>query len=81
MNEFWTFGRTACCGGLGVKALLASAHDRGDRGRLSSRWGDRGATAVEYAIMVSLIAVVIVSGVSLFGQNIIHLFNVPSSAL
>ena len=31
--------------------------------------------------MVSFIAVVIVSSVALFGQNIIHLFQVPSSAL
>ena len=81
MKEFWTSGRLARCGGLHGMALLASAHDRGDRGRLSFRWGDRGATAVEYAIMVSLIAVVIASSVALFGQNIIHLFNVPSSAL
>jgi Flp pilus assembly pilin Flp len=31
--------------------------------------------------MVSLIAVVIIAAVTLFGQNIIHLFNVPASAL
>jgi Flp pilus assembly pilin Flp len=30
---------------------------------------------------VSLIAVVIIAGVTLFGQNMIHLFQVPSSAL
>lgn len=81
MKEFPISGRTACCGVLSVKALLASAHDRGDRGRLSVSWGDRGATSVEYAIMVSLIAVVIVAGVTLFGTNIIQLFNVPASAL
>ena len=54
---------------------------RGLRGRLGRGRGDHGATAVEYAIMVSFIAVVIVSSVALFGQNIIHLFQVPSSAL
>ena len=54
---------------------------RGLRGRPGHRGGDRGATAVEYAIMVSLIAVVIVSAVALFGQNMIQLFQVPSSAL
>ena len=54
---------------------------RGLRGRPGSTRGDRGATAVEYAIMVSLIAVVIVSAVALFGQNMIQLFQVPSSAL
>ncbi len=49
------------------------------RGRPGSRRGDRGATAVEYALMVGLIALVIVSAVTLFGQNIITLFAVPSS--
>lgn len=50
------------------------------RGRLDSR-GGRGATSVEYALMVSLIAVVIIGAVTLFGQNIIPLFDVPASAL
>lgn len=49
------------------------------RGRPGSRRGDRGATAVEYALMVGLIALVIVSAVTLFGQNVITLFAVPSS--
>lgn len=43
-------------------------------------WLDCGATSVEYALMVGLIAVVIVASVTLFGQNAIGLFNVPSSA-
>lgn len=51
------------------------------RGRRGMRRGDRGATAVEYALMVSLIAVVIIGAVALFGQNMIQLFNVPASAL
>ncbi|GAB3434480.1 hypothetical protein GCM10027517_02590 [Phycicoccus ginsengisoli] len=54
---------------------------RGLRGRRGASLDDRGATAVEYAIMVSLIAVVIVSAVALFGQNMVQLFGVPSSAL
>jgi len=37
--------------------------------------GDRGATAVEYAIMVSLIALVVVGGVNLFGQSVKGLFE------
>jgi len=53
----------------------------GARGRFSWIRSDRGATATEYAIMVSLIAVVIIGGVTLFGQNMIHLFEVPASAL
>jgi Flp pilus assembly pilin Flp len=35
---------------------------------------------VEYALMISLIALVIIASVTLFGQNAINLFNVPSSA-
>lgn len=37
--------------------------------------GDRGATAVEYAIMVSLIALVIIGGVKFFGENVSGLFE------
>ena len=49
------------------------------RGRLGHIRGDHGATAVEYALMASLIAVVIVASVTLFGQNVITLFAVPTS--
>jgi Flp pilus assembly pilin Flp len=38
-----------------------------------------GATSVEYALMAGLIALVIVVSVTLFGTNVITLFNVPSS--
>lgn len=41
----------------------------------------RGATAVEYCIMVAFIALVIIASVTVFGQNVIRLFQVPSSAL
>lgn len=37
--------------------------------------GDDGATAVEYAIMAGLIAVVIASSVGLFGQAVVRLFQ------
>jgi len=38
--------------------------------RLRSRLGgDRGATAIEYAIMLALIAAVIVGAVTILGQN------------
>ena len=40
---------------------------------------ERGATAVEYGLMVTLIAVVIVGAVALFGTNLIALFSVPAS--
>ena len=41
------------------------------------RWttGDEGATAVEYALMVSLIDIVIVTAVTLVGTNLTALFN------
>jgi Flp pilus assembly pilin Flp len=50
------------------------------KGRSSGRRGlyardDRGATAVEYALMVSLIAVVIIIGVMAFGLSVRGLFE------
>jgi pilus assembly protein Flp/PilA len=36
---------------------------------------DRGATAVEYGLMVALIAIVIIAGVTLLGNNLLALFN------
>ena len=40
-----------------------------------SRRNDEGATAVEYGLMVSLIAVVIVTAVTLLGTNLSTLFT------
>jgi len=50
------------------------------KGRSGGRRGlyardDRGATAVEYALMVSLIAVMIVIGVTAFGISVRGLFE------
>jgi pilus assembly protein Flp/PilA len=42
------------------------------QGRLAS---ERGATAVEYGLMVALIAVVIIAAVSLLGNNLSTTFN------
>jgi pilus assembly protein Flp/PilA len=36
---------------------------------------DRGATAVEYGLMVALIAIVIITAVALLGDNLNSLFN------
>ena len=36
---------------------------------------ERGATAVEYGLMVALIAIVIIAAVTLLGQNISGLFD------
>jgi len=43
-------------------------------GRLEPR-SERGATAVEYGIMVALIAVVIITAVTLLGNNLSTLFS------
>jgi pilus assembly protein Flp/PilA len=43
--------------------------------RVNSMQDEEGATAVEYGLMVSLIAVVIIAGVALVGTNLLALFN------
>jgi pilus assembly protein Flp/PilA len=44
--------------------------------RPSRRDPERGATSIEYALMVSLIAIVIIGGVTFFGQSVMSaLFN------
>ena len=45
----------------------------GIKNRLSDE--EKGATAVEYGIMVALIAVVIIGAVTAFGTNLTHVFN------
>jgi len=42
---------------------------------------DRGATAVEYGLMVALIAVVIIAGVTALGQNVATLFTNAANAI
>lgn len=42
---------------------------------------EKGATAVEYGLMVALIAVVIIGGVSLLGNNLSGLFNDVAGSL
>lgn len=43
--------------------------------------GDEGATAVEYGLMVALIAVVIIGAVTLLGTNLSGLFNDIAAAI
>ena len=43
--------------------------------------GDKGATAVEYGLMVALIAIVIIAGVTAVGVNLLALFNNVAAAL
>jgi pilus assembly protein Flp/PilA len=45
------------------------------RQALVDRRGERGATAVEYGLMVALIAVVIIAAVTLLGKNLTAKFN------
>lgn len=42
------------------------------------RFDEDGATSVEYALMVGLIALVIVGGVTLFGISVGNLFTIPA---
>jgi pilus assembly protein Flp/PilA len=42
---------------------------------------DRGATAVEYGLMVALIAVVIIAAVTLLGSNLSSIFNNVANAI
>jgi pilus assembly protein Flp/PilA len=42
---------------------------------------DRGATAVEYGLMVALIAIVIIAAVTLLGTRLSTLFNTVSTSV
>jgi pilus assembly protein Flp/PilA len=42
---------------------------------------EMGATAVEYGLMVALIAVVIIGAVTTFGEAVRDLFIIPANAL
>lgn len=42
---------------------------------------DRGATAVEYGLMVALIAIVIIVAVKLLGTNLSSLFNTVATSV
>ncbi len=55
-------------------------HGRIDLHRLEGR-KDRGATAVEYGLLVGLIAVVIIVGVTLLGTRILAMFNTIAGSL
>jgi pilus assembly protein Flp/PilA len=42
---------------------------------------DRGATAVEYGLMVALIAIIIIAAVTLLGKNLSSLFNTVATSV
>ena len=64
--------------------MFSALVQRGGRYQVSSaaplraRPGEHGATAVEYALMVGLIAVVIVAAVTAFGISVNNLFFIPA---
>ena len=51
--------------------------------KLQTRFADReeGATAVEYGLMVALIAIVIIAAVVLLGGNLSSLFNKAATSI
>ncbi|WP_224279521.1 Flp family type IVb pilin [Nocardioides lacusdianchii] len=42
---------------------------------------DRGATAVEYALMVTFVAIAIITAVTAFGISVAKLFTIPAGVL
>ena len=49
--------------------------------KLAQLRDERGATAVEYGLMVALIAIVIIVAVTLLGTNLSKIFNSTASAV
>jgi pilus assembly protein Flp/PilA len=49
--------------------------------RFAARRGDLGATAVEYGLMVALIAIVIIVAVALLGTRLNDLFGTVASSV
>ena len=55
--------------------LITLLREMARRWTPSDEMSDEGATAVEYALLVGLIAVIIISSVTLLGGNIDAMFN------
>ena len=49
--------------------------------KFQARVSERGATAVEYGLMVALIAIVIIAAVALIGTNLDLLFDEVAASL
>ena len=49
--------------------------------RIAALRSERGATAVEYGLMVALIAIVIIAAVTLLGGNLSSLFNTVATSV
>ena len=59
---------------------MRSLHLRLNR-KLAGLLEDRGATAVEYGLMVALIAIVIIAAVAVLGTNLNDIFNNAASSV
>jgi len=64
-----------------VLSLLIKVQMSLRRADLRIRNDDRGATAVEYGLMVALIAIVIIVAVKLLGTNLSTLFNKTATSI
>ncbi|NUP73990.1 MAG: Flp family type IVb pilin [Sinomonas sp.] len=56
-------------------SFIATLHTLGLKAKDRVLSGEKGATAVEYGIMVALIAIAIIVAVTLLGTNLSTLFN------
>ncbi|NVM94438.1 Flp family type IVb pilin [Arthrobacter wenxiniae] len=56
-------------------SIFATLHTLGFNLQQRLRRGETGATAVEYALLVGLIAVVLVAGITLFGPALSTFFG------
>jgi len=63
-----------------MKSLAIKTHILMMQKRAELR-SDRGATAVEYGLLVALIAVIIIVAVALLGNNLLRTFNTVASSV
>mgnify|MGYP001488063727 CR=1 FL=1 len=49
--------------------------------RMQPNFEERGATAVEYGLMVALIAIVIIAAVVILGTNLSNIFSTAASSV
>lgn len=56
-------------------SFFATLHVLGHKAAQRLRREETGATAVEYALMVGLIAVVLIAGVTVFGEQLTTFFT------
>jgi pilus assembly protein Flp/PilA len=61
--------------------LQLSVRMRMLRDAIAEHEQDRGATAVEYALLVTLIAIVVIGGATALGTNILARFNEAAAAI